>query len=1189
MNQHFTINLKQVLATLLTMAALIAGQQALAETVTYTISGNYEQTGNVNLNVNGQAVAMWPYSTTQKVENIELFGGIELSFGSDKTSSLIVLSNLLHIDADGNTGGYITLSHSTKYIYHVTLTTNTGNIEAWNMSKSYTYNFHEIGVSTIVVEYADRIPITDAVISGINNSYYVSNAAVTPEPTVTWHGNALTKNTHYTLSYQNNTTAGTATVTATGKDKFSTSTSVSANYTLVWTTYTVRFNANGGNGEMSDQNFTYNTAQNLTANSFSLTDYNFAGWNTAADGTGTIYSDQQSVSNLTPVNGETVTLYAQWATTTYTISYTLKGGTVTPANPTTYTETTSTFTLNNPTRTGCIFTGWTGSNGTTPQTTVTITQGSTGNRTYTANWTPITYNITYDLDGGSVATDNPTTYDITTSTFTLNNPTKSGYTFVGWTGSNGTTPQTTVNIIIGSTGDRNYTANWTLNTYYISYELNGGTETAPNPTTYTVETPTFTLNNPTKTGYFFAGWTYNNSNTLQTTVTIAQGSTGNRTYTAHWAIYTSYVDASGTLHENIPAIPLDDTKTTLAEGTYVVNSNVSFTDKTVELKGNVTLILADGYTMSITNEQATGITINRNKSLNIYGQSLGSGTLNIETRRNYAISMINSGAAYTYIQHSGKVSIHSQKACINGSTSSIQPSNITLLGGTLDIKQEKYPDYDIKAYNISILGGQFQSNGENGIAGVKITLGWTTPTDSIYAKRYTQSFYSSRMTIANGQALYYENEGENVIVSGTLDDDQISAIAGKTLRPHIVPITATKEIVGYGSGNGGWHLIASPLQGNTKVENVGGLISNTATHYDLYRFNQEAQLEWENYKATDNTGQPIHSDFTGLVNGRGYLYAHSTDTTLTFDGASYIGNGEVTLVKDDDANLSGWNLVGNPFNVNANIDRPFYIMNDQGSEIITASGVRNYIKPMEGIFVHADNDGDTVTFTPASQSINANNNSALLVVNLNQDVTERGRTTSAVIDRAIVRFDEGRQLPKLQIFENSSKLYIPQGGKEYAIVCAGRDGACTVSTMDVNEMPLNFKAKENGEYTITVNPEGVTFGYLHLIDNMTGADVDLLNTPSYTFTARNDDYASRFKLVFNALGSDSENEDFAFISNGEIIISGEGTLQVIDMLGRVIVCRDAMHCVSTAGITPGVYVLRLVNGENVKTQKILVK
>ena len=153
----------------------------------------------------------------------------------------------------------------------------------------------------------------------------------------------------------------------------------------------------------------------------------------------------------------------------YSITYDLAGGYMPTgqSNPDTYTDQTATFTLNNPVREGYHFDGWTGSNGTTPDTTVTITKGSTGNRSYTANWTPINYNITYHYDGGyPPATGNPDSYNIETPTFTLSKPFKYNYDFAGWTGSNGTTPDTTVTIPQGSIGDLEFYANWTYNPRY---------------------------------------------------------------------------------------------------------------------------------------------------------------------------------------------------------------------------------------------------------------------------------------------------------------------------------------------------------------------------------------------------------------------------------------------------------------------------------------------------------------------------------------------------------------------------------------------------------------------------------------------------------------------------------------------------------------------------------------------------
>ena len=154
---------------------------------------------------------------------------------------------------------------------------------------------------------------------------------------------------------------------------------------------------------------------------------------------------------------------------TYSITYQLNGGSLPSgqSNPTSYTDASPDITLNNPVREGYTFMGWTGNNGTTPETTVTIPTNSIGNRTYIANWEPINYSITYNLNGGSLTTgqSNPTTYNVETPTFTLNNPQKQGYDFKGWSGSNGSTPNATVTIAQGSMGDRNYTANWELSRY----------------------------------------------------------------------------------------------------------------------------------------------------------------------------------------------------------------------------------------------------------------------------------------------------------------------------------------------------------------------------------------------------------------------------------------------------------------------------------------------------------------------------------------------------------------------------------------------------------------------------------------------------------------------------------------------------------------------------------------------------
>jgi hypothetical protein len=387
----------------------------------------------------------------------------------------------------------------------------------------------------------------------------------------------------------------------------------------------------------------------------------------------------------------------------------------------------------------------------------------------------------------------------------------------------------------------------------------------------------------------------------------------------------------------------------------------------------------------------------------------------------------------------------------------------------------------------------------------------------------------------------------------------------------IVPIisffhTFTKPISAY-TEDGGYYLIASPLNQAVSPEDVLSMISN---NYDLYAFDQSAEdgLEWRNYE----TGA-----FETLEAGKGYLYANSGDVTLTFIGAPYTGTGEVTLNYDANAEFPGWNLVGNPFAQTAIIDRDeFYVMKSDGTEIITSE--RNTVNPMEGIFVVAATDGETLTFSTTEP----NQSKGQIVLNVTQD---RGN----VIDRAIVRF-QGSMLPKFMLNENNTKLYIPENGDDFAVVRSKKSG----------RLPINFEPAQNGNYTISVYPDNVNMKYLHLVDNMTGSDIDLLRTPSYSFDASTTDNAERFVLVFKVAINpilqfaikDGNTKDFGFYSDGNWIINNDGDaiLQVVDLNGQILSSEEISGCVSKhIEAAPGIYMLRLINGNDMKVQKIIVK
>lgn len=167
----------------------------------------------------------------------------------------------------------------------------------------------------------------------------------------------------------------------------------------------------------------------------------------------------------------------------YKIIYNLMGGSA-KTNPSSYTSGNS-FKLNNPTKNGYTFKGWTGSNGSSPSTSTSVSSSSTGSLIFTANFEKTKYSITYKLDGGKFSSNPRTYYYIDSTDYELLTPYKDGYTFIGWTGSNGSKPSQNVKISRGKTGDLTYTAN------YKKISTGGNTPTEPtNPSNPTNPTPT---------------------------------------------------------------------------------------------------------------------------------------------------------------------------------------------------------------------------------------------------------------------------------------------------------------------------------------------------------------------------------------------------------------------------------------------------------------------------------------------------------------------------------------------------------------------------------------------------------------------------------------------------------------------------------------------------------------------------
>ena len=291
--------------------------------------------------------------------------------------------------------------------------------------------------------------------------------------------------------------------------------------TVQWTApiYAVTLNTNGGtinNGNVTE--YIYGVGATLpTADDMTYTGHTFKGW---YDNEGLTGDPVTAIGGTEMGNKE---YWAKWEINQYTITFDTAGGSA--IAPITQDYGTAITAPADPTREGYTFAGW--------DKAIPATMPAE-NLTITAHWSLDTYSITYNLDGGT-ASGNPDFYTVESSTITLNPPTRTGYTFIGWSGTDlSGSDNLTVTIPAGSIGNRSYIAHWSLNTYSITYDLDGGTALG-NPDFYTVESSAITLNEPTKAGYVFTGWSGTDLvGEDNLTVTIPAGSIGDRRYTAHW-------------------------------------------------------------------------------------------------------------------------------------------------------------------------------------------------------------------------------------------------------------------------------------------------------------------------------------------------------------------------------------------------------------------------------------------------------------------------------------------------------------------------------------------------------------------------------------------------------------------------------------------------------------------------------
>ena len=380
-----------------------------------------------------------------------------------------------------------------------------------------------------------------------------------------------------------------------------------------------------------------------------------------------------------------------------------------------------------------------------------------------------------------------------------------------------------------------------------------------------------------------------------------------------------------------------------------------------------------------------------------------------------------------------------------------------------------------------------------------------------------------------------------------------------------------KTIEGTTADDNGWYLISSPVA-NPNIESATNLITIGMHKYDLYRYNEASDLQWENYRAG-------HADFTTLENGRGYLYRNLNDCVIEINGDLNAADVNYTLSYTSSSELKGFNIIGNPYSHTIYkgastsaipngglLEEKYYTLSQDGEWVLTDDGTA--IAPMTGILVQATETG-VLTMTNSTEGQVTPSRSSdgkniwVTVANGNYE------------DRACVEFKEGRGLNKIA-HQNKDvpMLYIRHNDEDFASV-------------DVNpaerSLNLSFEAKTTGYYTLSMQTQG-EFGYLHLFDKLTGSDVDMLQEKEYSFIGSVADNADRFLVRLCPL---NDTGTFAYQSGDDIIVEGVGELEVFDVMGRMVMKRqiNGIETVCESSLQTGVYILRLEG----KTQKIVVR
>ena len=469
--------------------------------------------------------------------------------------------------------------------------------------------------------------------------------------------------------------------------------------------------------------------------------------------------------------------------------------------------------------------------------------------------------------------------------------------------------------------------------------------------------------------------------------------------------------------------------------------------------------------------------------------------------------------------------------------------------------------------------GERPLNTDNVFVNANATINSDITVQNVVIVKNEENVYNNSLTIENGGKLTATDViNESAITSFIIKDGGQLHRTGNNLKElngkFVMNITNPTEWSD--KNKTGWQLISVPFSADANISEFTGVNDR----YDFYKFDGNNQYkEWINFKDTTNVDLE-----TSFKQGRGYLVSYKVFNTFSPTGVFNPSSSHDFDITTGDKRMSGFQLLGNPFSFNMEWNKVEHSDLVDGFAVVNESGTYNYydgsngtIPVGDGFFVKAIGENPTMHYDANSRSRSEQIESINVIASSN-----KGN------DNVIISFAgaDKEGFPKLDNFNDKvANIFVNNNDIRYGIFNYDRN---------TTEVELSFLASVMGRYTISMKANG-EFDNLVLVDRFTGIETNML-LEDYSFTASGQQDHNRFVVRLSMNNNDVQEERFVYQSGNELIINGEGFVQIIDIMGRIVYTNDIQgeSRIDANNFYSATYVVRVVNENVVKTQKIVI-